>query len=71
MDSAECNLFGQEAEKNWSKTDPSTTTTVSTTMVAHTGIQELLELETPGQLFKPGRSGASEKSGESQASEPC
>lgn len=39
----------------------------STTMVAHTSIQELLELETPGQLFKPGRSGASEMSGESQA----
>lgn len=36
-----------------------------------TSIQELLELETSGRLFKAGRAGATEMSGESQASKPC
>ena len=38
--------------------------------MAHTSIQELLESETPSWLFKPGGAGASEMSGESQASGP-
>ena len=65
LDGAGSTLLGQVTNEKWLKIGPCTSTVVTCT-----SIQELLELETPGRLFKAGRAGATEMRGESQASKP-
>lgn len=65
LDGAGSTLLGQVTNEKWLKIG-----TCTTTVVTCTSIQEPLELETSGRLFKAGRAGATEMSGESQASKP-